>query len=83
LARIEDLGIVSDSEIFVRYLDLPKPDVQGMIVINKENAGEFFPAVKGLVKIGRDAIPAVLSTLKRVDESYSTRRNASRAIRLI
>jgi len=54
-----------------------------MIVINKENAGEFFPAVKGLVKIGRDAIPAVLSTLKRVDESYSTRRNASRAIRLI
>jgi len=83
LAKLGERGIVADSQIFVRYLDFLDPDVQGLIMLDKDNVDGLFPAVKGLVKIGRGAIPALLGVLRRVDESYSNRRNATRTIRLI
>jgi hypothetical protein len=83
LARIGEHADPLDSQVLVRYLDFAWITRQGIISVNKDNVNDLFPAVKGLVNIGRDAVPALLDRLKGGGETYSTRRNATRTIRLI
>lgn len=69
--------------MLTEYIDFPRPDASGMIIISLKNVADLYPAVRALVGLGSIALPALLDLLKQSTAEEHVRRNAVRTMKLI
>ena len=74
---------LSDTGILANYVDVLRPDVTGLIVLDDETSRRLYPALTAMVRAGSLAEAKLIEVIRQNPSERQLRRNATRALRFL